>query len=97
VNASYEGDVGRYRSDVSRYIHAREAWLEQRIQSAARDGSLSQSDASHDLERLNSIRRQESALRDGAGRLTSQGERQIQARLDHLGAALGLPASDDRS
>lgn len=97
VNASYEGDVGRYRGDVSRYIHAREAWLEQRIRMAADSGAMSRHAAGNGLDRLNSIRRQELAMRDGEGRLTPQDERQIQARLDRLGAALGLPASDDRS
>jgi len=92
VRASYEGDVGRYHGDVSRYIDAREAWLEQRIRMAADSGDLSRHAASNGLDRLNSIRRQESGMRDGEGRLAPQDEHRLQARLDDLSAALGLPA-----
>jgi len=84
ANASYEVRVGR------RDVQSREAWLEQRIRSRASDGSLSRRDARDDLSRLNSIRRQDSAMRDGRGRLAPRDERRLQARLDQLSATLGL-------
>jgi len=90
ANASYEVGVGR------RDVRSREAWLEQRIRSAVADGSLNRRDARNDLDKLNSIRRQESGMRDNSGQLAPQDESQIQARLDHLSAGLGLSANRAR-
>jgi hypothetical protein len=69
-------------------VDGRAAWLEHRIRSAADDGSLSSSDATHDLGRLNSIRSREAAMRDASGQLSPEDDQYLQQRLSRLSDAL---------
>jgi hypothetical protein len=80
VSHSSEGD----RRDVD----TREAWLEQRIRTAAHDGALDQDATASDLDRLDAIRREESGMRNQVGQLSSADEARLQGRLDRLSASL---------
>jgi hypothetical protein len=82
ADVSFDGAGGR------RDVDTREAWLEQRINSAARDGALNRDDAGSDLDRLNSIRRDETGMRDSSGQLSPRDEARLQGRLDRLSTAL---------
>jgi hypothetical protein len=76
---------GRYdRRDVD----SREAWLEQRIQSAAADGSLSRYERSREMRMLSQIRSQETGMRARNGQLSARDEARLQSRLDDLSTAL---------
>ncbi len=81
ANTSYGGPS---RRDVD----SRQAWLQQRIDSAARDGSLSRFEARSDRRRLASIRRDETNMRAGDGQLSPQDEARLQNRLDVLSASV---------
>jgi hypothetical protein len=84
ANASYDGRYFGGRRDID----SRAAWLQQRIDSAVRDGSISRYEARNDRRRLDAIRRDESYLRDGEGRLRPRDEARLQARLDDLSVSL---------
>ena len=75
---------------MRRDVHAREAWLEQRIRTATYDGTLNGDDSAHDMRMLNSIRHQESNMRDSSGQISGQDEARLQERLDRLSASLRL-------
>ena len=81
VGASYNGAGHR---DVA----TREAWLQQRVDTAARDGSLSRYDARSYRQQLSSIRRDESYQRQSDGQLSPRDEDRVQTRLDALSASL---------
>jgi len=82
LTSSFEGAPER------RDVDTREAWLEQRIRSSGQNGSLSQYDAATDLGALDSIRRQETRMRDASGQLSQQDESRLQTRLDDLSSTL---------
>jgi hypothetical protein len=77
-------------------VRAREAWMEQRIRTAASNGDLSHHDARRALSKLSSIRQQDANMRDGSDRLSPQEDAMLQARLDRLKTSLGL-RQDDQS
>jgi hypothetical protein len=86
--AGYAGDGVDHQTGMRRDVDVRESWLEQRIQTATNDGTLSHHDSRAEMRDLNSIRGWEASLRDGRGRLSSEDEAQIQGRLDQLSANL---------
>ena len=69
-------------------MDSREAWLQQRIDTATSDGALNRDDATSDRRRLSSIRRDETDMRQGDGQLSPGDEGRLQARLDDLSASL---------
>jgi hypothetical protein len=83
-DASFESR--RDRMGMPLDLDARENWLQQRIRSAADDGRLNHYEARRDLGELNSIRRQERAMRFGDGQLSRRDEATLQQRLDRLSA-----------
>jgi len=63
---------------------ARAEWLDQRIQTGLRDGSLSRNDGRQAQRALHDIRHQEAGMRHYRGQLRPADEATIQARLDGL-------------
>ena len=92
--ASYDRN-GRSAGEP-RDLAAREDRLEQRIRSAAADGSLSRYNARQDLGDLRSIRSQEANLRYHHGQLSQQDEAYLETRLDHLVDSLRASMNDAR-
>jgi len=64
------------------------AYLQQRIDSGVRDGSLTRSEASRARRQLQQVRRQAMRLRRRDGGMTSADARWVQARLDRVGSSI---------
>ena len=94
TSATYQqapGDTGMHRD-----LYTREARLEQRIQTASANGTLSSSDAHDDMRTLNAIRRHQRELRGSDGRMSQEDEAMMQARLDRLSGQVRQSIGDDR-
>jgi hypothetical protein len=87
ANTSYRG-AGYQGGGGHRDVDTRVAWLQQRIDTAAQDGSLNRFDARSDRRQLASIRRDETFMRQGDGQLSPRAEARLQNRLDALSASL---------
>ncbi len=94
TNATYE--QGRAGPGMHRDLYEREAGMEQRIQTASANGSLSSADAHDDMRSLNSIRRRQRELRGPDGRMSQQDEAMMQGRLDRLGDQIRQSIGEDR-
>ncbi|HLY78097.1 MAG TPA: hypothetical protein VKQ70_01900, partial [Caulobacteraceae bacterium] len=88
ANTSYDG--GGHRD-----VDSRVAWLQQRIDGAASNGSLNGYDARRDRRELASIRRDEADMRQGDGRLSPGDEGRLQSRLDALSASVRTSLKSD--
>lgn len=92
--ASYQTD--ERRTGMRRDLDSRETRIEQRIRTAVDNGALSRSEGRRDLRSLSRIRRQESEMRGGDGRLSEQEEAMLQGRLDQLSQQLRQSIGEDR-
>jgi len=89
VSAGGYGVDSGYQGAPRHDVDSREAWLDQRIQSAIGDAKLSGFDARADRRELDSIRHDEASMRDNQnGQLSPQNEAGLQGRLDQLSATL---------
>lgn len=86
---SRDGDASR-REGQNRDIDSRQAWLDQRIQSGLRDGSLTRNEGRRALRTLAAIERQERGLRRGDGDLLPRDEVALHARLDDLAKSVRI-------
>jgi hypothetical protein len=77
-------------------VASREDRLEQRIHTAADDGTLDRDTAHQDLRELGSIRDREMGMRAGGGQLSPTDEAYLQDRLDRLSDSLRASMRNDR-
>lgn len=88
-------DIGQ-NAGMPREIRAREAWLENYIRAASRNGTLNRTRTNRALRDLNAIRRSERAMRRNRdGMLSVRDEAAINLRLDRLSSQLRVTTYDD--
>jgi hypothetical protein len=88
LSADAYGADTNYNGMGRRDVDTREAWLQQRIDTASADGSLNGRAAWRDRRQLASIRSDESYMRGAGHALSPRDEANLQGRLDSLSASL---------